>query len=108
MQEGDIEQYQQRIQSLMGEGKTREAQALISWVNGVWNQQSLRRLEEGMAAAELGKPAIFIDSYSPRFGESYQIVALSLAPGSATYREVLNLIHAQFVLTPDGTPEPGK
>ena len=106
MQQSDLERYQQRVQSLVGLGKIAEAMALANWVQGAWNQQNLRWLEEGMATEASGIPAIFMDSYATRFGESHQIVALSLSPGSATYREVLNLLRAQFVFTPDGTPEP--
>ena len=106
MQSEDMEQYQRRMQDLFGLGKVQEAMALGNWVTGVWNQQNLRRLEEGMASPEGGNPAVFIDSHVPRFGESQQIVALSLAPGSATYQAVLSLLRTQFVFTPDGTPEP--
>ena len=108
MKQAEINEYNQRVQALIGQGKVTEAGMLSHWVIGRQNQQSLRRLQEGMATPEAGEPVFFSDINAPRPGIAYQIISLSLAPGSATYQAVLNMLHAEFVFTPDGTPEPGK
>ncbi len=105
----EIEQYGARVNALIGQGKLQEAAALSAWVNGRQNQQSLRMLEEGLALPVEGQmPALFVDSHAPGYGEQFQVITLSLAPGSATYQAVLSLLHTEFRFIPDGTPESGK
>ena len=108
MKVSEIQYYGERVTSLVMQGKSEEAAALSAWVNGRQNQQSLRLLQEGLAVPLEGQmPAIFVDSHAPAHGETIQVIALTLAPGSATYQAVLSLLRTEFRFTPDGTPEPG-